>query len=168
MEAAGGKSPRRHPRRPDNPGGLLDQAAALADDFLTKGPIVLTAHKGLVFRPLEAKDDRIEPKCPIVVLVNQGSASGSEILAGALRNNNRALLLGQATFGKGSVQQPRELRDKSCLKLTVYEYLLPGQVSIQNVGVVPDLELSPAIIEKDEISVFAEDRAMRERLHAWR
>ncbi len=149
----------------DNPGGLLDQAAFLADCFLKSGPIVLTAHKGRVFQAMRAKDDGTEPECPVVVLVNQGSASGSEILAGALRNNNRALLIGQQTFGKGSVQQPRPLSDKSCLKLTVYEFLLPGQVSIQNVGVTPDIALDPAIIEKDQVQVFAEDRAMQERLH---
>ncbi len=158
----------------DNPGGLLDQAAALADAFLKKGHIVLTGFQGKVFKgtfgvggykPMEAADDGAEPVCPIVVLVNQSSASGSEILAGALRYNNRALLLGLPTFGKGSVQQPRLLGDKSCLKLTVYEYLLPGGVSIQNVGVTPDIALDPAIVEKNEISVFAEDRAMRERLH---
>ncbi len=149
----------------DNPGGLLDQAVNLADILLTGGDIVMTAHKDVVSDPYPAKDNGFEPKCPIVVLINQGSASGAEILAGALRNNNRAVLLGSRTFGKGSVQQPRVMKDGSCLKLTVYEYLLPGRVSIQNVGVAPDIALDPAVIEEDDIRIFAEDRSFKERLH---
>ncbi len=149
----------------DNPGGLLDQAVALADVFLKRGDLVLKAEKGVVSTIAQAEDQGFEPPCPLVVLINQGAASGSEILAGALRNNNRAVLIGRRTFGKGSVQQPRQLSDESCLKLTVYEYLLPGEVSIQNVGVTPDLALDPVVIEKSEMGVFAEEPVMSERLH---
>lgn len=149
----------------DNPGGLLDQAVYLADSLLKKGDIVLTAHKNQVRRLSQAKNHGLEPECPIIVLINQGSASGSEILAGALRNNDRGVLLGRRTFGKGSVQQLRDLEDESYLKLTVYEYLLANQMSIQNVGVPPDIELAPAVLESDEIRVFAKGRSMTERLH---
>ncbi|HNR99940.1 MAG TPA: S41 family peptidase [Planctomycetota bacterium] len=149
----------------DNPGGLLDQAVALADAFLTRGDLVLKAEKGVVSPLARAENQGFEPRCPLVVLINQGAASGSEILAGALRNNDRALLVGRRTFGKGSVQQPRPLSDESCLKLTTYEYLLAGEVSIQNVGVTPDLALDPVIVEKDDLSVFADEPLASERLH---
>ena len=153
----------------DNPGGLMDQAVALANMLMKQGDIVMTAHKGRVFRSPDGQARNLEffdePDCPVVVLVNHGAASGSEILAGALRNNDRALLVGQRTFGKGSVQQPRPLPDESCLKLTVYEYLLPGEVSIQSVGVTPDIQLDPAVVVKDEIAVFAEDTAVGERMN---
>lgn len=149
----------------DNPGGLLDQAVALADVFLKRGDLVLKAEKGVVSPLARAEDQGFEPNCPLIVLINQGAASGSEILAGALRNNDRALLIGRRTFGKGSVQQPRPLSDESCLKLTTYEYLLAGEVSIQNVGVTPDLALDPVMIEKDDVSVFADEPLASERLH---
>src|SRR5690606_22352559 len=80
------------------------------------------------------------PDLPLVVLVNRGSASASEIVAGALKRNDRALVIGQRTFGKGSVQVVYRI-DDAALKLTVAQYLTPGDVSIQGVGIVPDIDL---------------------------
>ena len=90
---------------------------------------------------------------PLVVLVNRGSASASEIVAAALKQNNRALILGQTTFGKGSVQQLRQFRDGSAIKMTISKYLTPNNTSIQSIGVTPHVELNPLIISKDLIQI---------------
>jgi carboxyl-terminal processing protease len=101
------------------------------------------------------------PDLPLVVLIDQGSASASEIVAGALRNQGRAVLLGRRTFGKGSVQvlHERKAADKElALKLTIAQYLTPGDVSIQSVGVSPDLETIPVWIGEDNVSYFGRER----------
>ena len=129
-----------------NPGGLLDQAAKVADKFLASGPIVATVGNPSEEREEKsAKPDGTEPNYPIALLVNGSSASASEIVAGALKNHDRAVVLGETTFGKGSVQLIfNELPDKAALKLTIAQYLTePGDVSIQGVGVTPDVELDP-------------------------
>jgi carboxyl-terminal processing protease len=121
----------------DNPGGLLNAAVEVADAFLDSGTIVSTVG---VSSPREENraDDRYDfPDLPLVVLVDQGSASASEIVAGALRNLGRGVLMGRRTFGKGSVQvlHERKAGDKElALKLTIAQYLTPGDVSIQSVG----------------------------------
>ena len=84
-------------------------------------------------------------------MVDSGSASASEIVAGALKNNERAIVIGQKTFGKGSVQQIFDLKDGSALKLTIADYLTPGDISIQDVGIIPDIEIKPAIISTENI-----------------
>src|SRR5690606_24962229 len=129
-----------------NPGGLLNAAVDVADAFLSSGTIVATV--GVASPRKESRaDDRCDfPQPPLVVLVDQGSASASEIVAGALRNQSRAVLLGRRSFGKGSVQElrDRKVADKElALKLTVAQYLTPGDVSIQSVGVAPDVETIP-------------------------
>ena len=124
----------------NNPGGLLNQAVAVADVFLKSGVIVST--KGRT-RNMEtksvAKDDGDEPMCPIVVLVNEGTASAAEIVSGALQDNGRALILGTQTFGKGSVQTVIPLEDGSALKLTTAKYYTPNGRSIQAEGIKPDI-----------------------------
>jgi carboxyl-terminal processing protease len=124
----------------NNPGGLLNQAVAVSDVFLKSGVIVTT--KGRV-KSMEtvsmARDDGYEPTCPIVVLVNEGSASAAEILSGALQDNGRALVVGTQTFGKGSVQTVIPLEDGSALKLTTAKYYTPKGRSIQAEGITPDI-----------------------------
>ena len=140
----------------DNPGGLLDQSILISDLFLDEGTIVSTVGKGNKLRDKKsAMSTGTEPKYPIIVLVSSGSASASEIVSGALQNNDRAVVLGNTTFGKGSVQVLYEFPDKSALKLTVAQYLTPGDVSIQGQGISPDLFTLPALITKDAIDMYA-------------
>jgi carboxyl-terminal processing protease len=124
----------------NNPGGLLNQAVAVADVFLKSGVIVTTRGRT---RNMEtksvAKDDGDEPMCPIVALVNEGTASAAEIVSGALQDNGRALILGTQTFGKGSVQTVIPLEDGSALKLTTAKYYTPSGRSIQAEGLKPDI-----------------------------
>jgi carboxyl-terminal processing protease len=129
-----------------NPGGLLDQAIRVSDLFLESGTIVTTVGKaGKEREEKRAQAADTEPG-PLAVLVNGGSASASEIVSGALKNLNRAVIIGQTTFGKGSVQVLYDNEDGSKLKLTIAQYLTPGDVSIQGVGITPDVELLPARI----------------------
>ena len=143
----------------DNPGGLLDQAIRISDSFLKKGMIVAHAGGSSPRRQVDATESDTQPDYPIVVLVNQGSASASEIVAGALKNNHRALVIGQRTYGKGTVQVlypiiSRYNPERTALKLTVAQYLTPGDISIQDVGVAPDIHLSPVQIQKDQIQLL--------------
>jgi carboxyl-terminal processing protease len=148
-----------------NPGGLLDQAAKVADRFLESGTIVATV--GIS----EGRDEKratrrgTEPSYPIVVLTNSSSASASEIVAGALKNHERAVIVGQTTFGKGTVQLvfPRITPDGAALKLTIAQYLTPGDVSIQGVGVAPDIELDPMTADSLEMDLFRAEQQFRER-----
>jgi carboxyl-terminal processing protease len=141
-----------------NSGGLLTQAIEMCDYFLESGNIVSTATRGEVRRETGAKDNGDEPTYPIIVLANQGSASGAEIVAGALQKNHRAILLGTSTFGKGSVQQLHRLSNEAQLKITVSEYLIPGNISIQENGVVPDILAEPV--------TFADGLPPKKPLHA--
>ncbi len=154
-----------------NPGGLLDEAVELSDLFLSEGVIVKTVSDGAQ-RQREVREATSDPKdlagLPLVVLVNGSSASASEIVAGALKNNGRALIVGRPTFGKGSVQtlfdfsEPGRPTEDAALKLTIAQYLTPGDVSIQEVGIIPDVALLPGRALKDQINVFAPPRAMGE------
>jgi carboxyl-terminal processing protease len=135
----------------DNPGGYLTQAVAVADTFLERGMIVAqVAGSGTRDSEENAHAGGTEPFYPIVVLVNANSASASEIVAGALRNNDRAVIVGERTFGKGSVQNLHEFVDDSKLKLTISKYLTPGDRSIQSVGIPADIELVPINAEWHE------------------
>ena len=126
----------------NNPGGLLDQAVSVSDMFLSKGTIVSIQGRGPVpERIYEAKDQAGDIDVPVVVIINAGSASASEIVAGALRDQKRALIIGERSFGKGSVQNIIPLSDGSALKLTVALYYTPSGSSIQAEGIVPDLEI---------------------------
>ena len=147
----------------NNPGGLLDEAIRLSDLFLENGPIVTTVGVGNKLR--DQKDARwpeTDKDTPVIVLTNGGSASASEIVAGALKNRDRAVVLGEQTFGKGSVQNLFDLRDGSALKLTIAKYLTPGDVSIQSVGVTPDIETIPVKISAEHIDLTGESRKFRE------
>lgn len=124
-----------------NPGGLLEQAVEVSDLFVDEGTLVTTV-KGGHRKPRRASRGDGETSLPVAVLVNAGSASASEIVAGALKNLDRAIIVGTRTFGKGSVQQLyRSEDDGTMLKLTVEQYLTPGDRSIQGVGIVPDVAL---------------------------
>ncbi len=128
----------------DNPGGLLDQAVRVADLFLEEGLIVFSeGRSGGNRMDWSAKIDGTQPEYPIVVLVNGGSASASEIVAGALQDHKRALVLGAETFGKGSVQTIIPLEDGSGLRLTTALYYLPSGRSIQEVRIQPDVAVEP-------------------------
>ncbi len=124
----------------NNPGGLLDQAAKVADVFLQSGEIVsIRGREQDGPRQFKASAQDTDQTCPLVVLVNAGSASASEIVAGALRDHKRGLLIGERTFGKGSVQNVIPMPDGSALKLTVALYYTPNGRSIQAEGIDPDL-----------------------------
>jgi len=138
----------------NNPGGLLDQAVAVADRFLPGGLVVVTT-RGRGSKPqavYRSRERDTEPAYPLVVLVNAGSASASEIVAGALQDHRRAVVMGAQTFGKGSVQTLIELQDGSGLKLTVSRYYTPSGRSIQEHGITPDHEVgadAPGTRERD-------------------
>lgn len=153
-----------------NPGGLLEQAVEVSDLFLGEGVIVKTVGEGR--RMHQVTEASSEPgdltTLPLVVLVNNSSASASEIVAGALKNNDRALVLGRQTFGKGSVQvlydfnEPGADGGEAALKLTIAQYLTPGDISIQETGITPDVLLLPGRALKESVNVFAPPRMMGE------
>jgi carboxyl-terminal processing protease len=129
----------------NNPGGLLNQSIEVSDVFLKSGMIVSTRGRiKAMDTSSSAKNDGDEPTCPIVVLINEGSASASEIVAGALQDNGRALILGTRSFGKGSVQTLIPLEDGAALKLTTAKYYTPSGRSIQAEGIAPDITLKYA------------------------
>ncbi|HEX5037214.1 MAG TPA: S41 family peptidase [bacterium] len=123
----------------NNPGGLLDEAVDVSDFFLESGTIVTTATRNHEVDRRTAAKDGSEPSYPVIVLVNGGSASAAEIVAGALQDQKRAVLLGTQTFGKGTVQTIFELGDGAALKLTVAKYYTPKGRSIQAQGIRPDI-----------------------------
>ncbi|PRQ04076.1 putative CtpA-like serine protease [Enhygromyxa salina] len=145
----------------DNPGGLLTAAVEVADAFLDAGTIVATVGESSP-RDESKADGRYQvADVPLVVLVDQGSASATEIVAGALRNLDRAVIVGRRTFGKGSVQvlHDRRVADTElALKLTIAQYLTPGDVSIQSVGVSPDLETVPVFVGEEYLAYYGRKR----------
>lgn len=146
----------------NNPGGLLEQAISLSDGFLDAGTIVSTrGPESDSNSSSEAKRGQPISEKPIVILVNQGSASASEIVSGALKAD-RALLVGQKTFGKGSVQKLYPLTDGGALKLTVAQYLTPGEISIQSIGIQPDIALYPAVVDEGNIRLGPPPNHMQE------
>ncbi|MCK4804503.1 MAG: S41 family peptidase [Spirochaetes bacterium] len=135
----------------NNPGGLLSSAIQITDMFLDKGTIV--SIEGRVRgqdQVYKAHERTIAPDIPIIVLVNGGSASGSEIVAGAIRDNNRGILVGTKTFGKGSVQTVRELPDGSGIRITTALYYTPSGESIHKIGIEPDEVVKEIEITEEE------------------
>ena len=143
----------------NNPGGYLTAAIEVSDAFLESGEIVSTRGKAKtdIERAFAKPGDMINGK-PIVVLINHGSASASEIVAGALQDNHRAIVMGSQSFGKGSVQQQKPLGDGTAIHITIARYYTPSGRSIQNEGITPDVEVLQSkveVIEKKE-STYSE------------
>ncbi len=133
----------------NNPGGLLDQAVEVCGKFLPKGTLVVyTQGRSEQRHDYKIMEDSDFPRIPMLVLVNGGSASASEIVAGALQDWGRAIILGTQTFGKGSVQTVIPLSDGSGLRLTTAKYYTPRDKSIQNVGITPDVVVEERVIIK--------------------
>ena len=138
----------------NNPGGLLSQAIKISDFFLNEGEIVSTKsrNKSENKKFFARKGDIIDGKT-LIVLINYGSASASEIVAGALKDHKRAILLGEPSYGKGSVQSIIPLQNKGAIRLTISKYYLPSGKSISEVGIVPDIEVAE---ETDDFKINTE------------
>jgi carboxyl-terminal processing protease len=135
----------------DNPGGLLEQAVKIADIFLEEGRIVsIKGRVGSHSKVYSAHANEEKHSYPIVLLINEGSASASEIVAGALQDHGRALTLGTTSFGKGSVQAVEPLRDGSGLKLTIARYYTPNGHTIQAQGIKPDVVVEERFVKENE------------------
>ena len=126
----------------NNPGGLLSQAIKISDFFLENGEIVSTKSRKISEnRKWFAKKGDLTNGKTLVVLINYGSASASEIVAGALKDHKRAIILGENSYGKGSVQSIIPLKNRGAIRLTIAKYYLPSGKSISEVGVTPDIEV---------------------------
>ena len=138
----------------NNPGGLLNQALGVLDMFISKGTLLSEKGRGEVIRVWKAHSSGTYKNIPIVILVNGGSASASEIVSGAMQDAKRAVIIGEKTFGKGSVQAiiPLDDEKKEAIRLTVAKYYLPSGRTIQAVGVTPDIEVKPAKVTPIEES----------------
>ena len=137
-----------------NPGGLLTEAVDTASAFLRGGLVVSYTRRDADPRLLDASDHG-DVTTPLVVLVDGGTASAAEVVAGALQDRGRAVLVGARTFGKGSVQEPHPLSDGSALALTVATYQLPGGRSVEGVGLEPDIEVAPEVADARALEVLA-------------
>jgi carboxyl-terminal processing protease len=148
----------------NDPGGLLTQAIEVSDIFLKSGVIVSTRGrvKSMETKSM-AKNDGDEITCPIIVLVNEGTASAAEIVAGALQDNGRALVVGAQTFGKASVQTVIPLEDGSALKLTTARYYTPKGRSIQAEGITPDIIVKYIKPSEDVETVAGMEEQIREK-----
>ena len=132
----------------NNPGGLLDQAVAVADAFLDKGEIVSTrGRRSDSIQRFNARPGDLLDNLPIVVLINGGSASASEIVAGALQDHRRAIVMGTQSFGKGSVQTIMPISGQGAIRLTTARYYTPAGTSIQAKGITPDIEVHQASVQ---------------------
>ena len=135
----------------NNPGGLLTQAVSVSDAFLDKGEIVSTRGRNAADSDrFNATPGDLADGKPVVVLVNGGSASASEIVAGALQDHRRAIVVGEKTFGKGSVQTIMPLTNRGAIRLTTARYYTPSGRSIQALGIEPDIVVKPLKLQKDE------------------
>lgn len=149
----------------DDPGGLLEQAIAISDLFLEDGTIVSTVgNSARVREEKKATQEGTLAPVPLVVITNSGSASASEIVTGALKNNDRAVIIGERTFGKGSVQVLYDLKDQrdetAALKLTIAQYLTPGDRSIQSVGIAPDIALYPVTLNSKRLDLYVTEEEL--------
>jgi len=151
----------------NNPGGLLNQAIGTVDMFVNRGAIVSQKGKipeeNLVYN---ASVSNTDTKTPLVVLVNGGSASASEIVSGSLQDHKRAVIVGEKTFGKGSVQVVMPISQDEALRLTIARYYLPSGRTIQAVGVTPDVEVSYGEIKKAEEGISIKERDLQMHLES--
>lgn len=152
----------------NNPGGLLEEAINVSSLFLEKVPVVSTMGRSKAKKEVEyARGAAPFKNLKLVVLVNEASASASEIVAGALQDHKRGLVVGKPTFGKGSVQTVIDLENKSALKLTVARYYTPNGISIQGKGIVPDIEVDRvdmALLEKAREGKFLKEADLENHL----
>ncbi len=146
----------------NNPGGLLDQAVELTDLFVDEGVIVSQSDDISYSATKKGKRCTL----PIVVLVNEGSASASEIVSGAIQDLKRGVIVGTTTFGKGSVQVVMPITDLEAIKLTIARYYLPSGRTIQAVGVVPDVEVSAGEIKKHENNFNIKEADLKKHLQS--
>ena len=146
----------------DNPGGLLNQAVEITDLFLNKGEIVsIKGRQERHTKIFKAHPNDVDRSYPMVVLINGGSASASEIVAGALQDNKRAIIMGTTSFGKGSVQTVETLRDGYGLKFTIARYYTPSGRSIQAKGIEPDIVVKQRLVDEKEAQ--EEERFLKEK-----
>ena len=151
----------------NNPGGLLEQAVSVADAFLDKGEIVSTRGRDPdEVQRFSARDGDVSNGKPIVVLINGGSASASEIVAGALQDHRRALVLGTKSFGKGSVQTIIPLSGHGAMRLTTSRYYTPSGRSIQATGIEPDIEIVQSRVEPIESGPRRSEASLRNALES--
>ena len=149
----------------NNSGGLLEQSIAVAEQFLKKNDTIVSVEGATKAdrSSTKARIDGTERDYPIVILINEGTASASEIVSGALQFHDRAVIVGERSFGKGSVQILKDNSDGSAIKITSAQYLTPGDISIQGVGIVPDIQLLPTFVsEKDPVSLYESQKIQRE------
>jgi len=149
----------------NNPGGLLDQAVDLVDLFVDEGAIVSQkGRKKSDEKIYSASKSKTITEVPMVVLINGGSASASEIVSGALQDHKRAVILGENTFGKGSVQVVLPITEKEAIKLTIARYYLPSGRTIQAVGVKPDIEVLPGEVTTHENGFAIKEADLKKHL----
>jgi carboxyl-terminal processing protease len=150
----------------NNPGGLLEQAVAVADAFLDRGEIVSTrGRRADALQRFNARKGDIIDGLPMVVLINGGSASASEIVAGALQDHQRAIVMGTRSFGKGSVQTIMPVPGHGAIRLTTARYYTPAGTSIQATGIAPDIEVEQARVERLEQGAGRRESELRNRLN---
>lgn len=153
----------------DNPGGLIDEAVKICGMFVESGQVVTYAGANVPRRTLSVSGQNVEGLYPLVVLLNERSASASELLAGALQGHQRALVLGQRSYGKGTVQSVSQLGGLGLLyRITIAQYLVPPERSIQMVGIAPDIQLTPVVLDpKQPVFESTPLRDQAERVQRW-
>lgn len=139
-----------------NPGGLVDEASEVADELLTEGTIYTARHRGIITDEVKARGGGALAGIPVVVLVNEWSASASELVAGALQDHKRATIVGANTFGKGSVQTILELPNNAGIRITTARYYTPSGHAIQADGVHPDVQIDNSKITKSNLPQLRE------------